>query len=111
MRDGAVEPVFVGADRYTYWLLENNRILKRKLTPKNEEFYILYNMVHPNISEESGLVVEEAYARKTADAAYSPWYFSPDGESYGERCGEFDAESRVTELTSSTQEISFRRFN
>ncbi len=109
--DGAVRQVLSGYERRSYTLVDNNWIFCQGAGSAAVSCFTLYQMVHPNVAEQSGLVVREAYIFDAMADPVNPWFHSPDGENPGEPCGSFDAEARTEELMASSQTINFRRFN
>ncbi len=109
--DGEVRHVRSGTERINYYLVEDNWIFCRASAGAALTYFTLYQMMHPNVSEENGLVVREAYVYFYTNDPQNSWFYSPDGGNLGEPCGDFDAEARTEELMNDAQQLSFRRFN
>ncbi len=107
--DGEVTRVLTGEARINYTLTADKRVFCRGSGGAALTYFTLYKMVHPNVSEISGLVVEEAYIFDAMTDPDNPWFYSSDGENLGDPCGDFDAEARTEELMAPTQ-IEFTPF-
>ncbi len=109
--DGVVTKVLTSEARISYTLTRDNLIFHRGSGGAALTYYDLYKMEHPNVSQESGLVVVESYLYDAAKDPRNPWFFAGDADTVEKPCGDFDAEARTEELMNDCQQLNFRRFN